>query len=120
MQKRAQVSLDGIWRFIPAAEGAASPKLGWAYIKVPGTWQSSRPADRRTWSRRAAVRSGTFMMGRACRAPGTSGRSVPAEWQGRAISLRFDRVCTDAMVYVNGRECGKSPGPGAPWISPQR
>ena len=32
---------------------------------------------------------------------------IPAEWQGRAISLRFDRVCTDAMVYVNGKQCGR-------------
>ncbi len=32
---------------------------------------------------------------------------IPAEWQGRAISLRFDRVCTDAIVYVNGTECGR-------------
>ena len=38
--KRSQVSLDGIWRFIPAVEGAAEPpKLGWAYLKVPGSWQ---------------------------------------------------------------------------------
>jgi beta-galactosidase len=32
---------------------------------------------------------------------------IPQDWQGRAISLRFDRVCTDAIVYVNGVECGK-------------
>ena len=33
--------------------------------------------------------------------------AIPAEWQGRAISLRFDRVCTEAMVYVNGTLCGR-------------
>jgi hypothetical protein len=38
---------------------------------------------------------------------------IPANWQGRALSLRFDRVCTEAIVYVNGTRCGKSPGPGA-------
>ena len=32
---------------------------------------------------------------------------IPAQWQGRAISLRFDRICTDAMVYVNGTQCGQ-------------
>src|SRR5579871_4532666 len=38
-RKRAQVSLDGIWRFIPAPEGTvAPPQVGWAYIKVPGDW----------------------------------------------------------------------------------
>ena len=38
--KRAQISLDGIWRFAPAAEAAPDPpKVGWAYLKVPGSWQ---------------------------------------------------------------------------------
>src|SRR5579859_2523866 len=43
--KRAQVSLDGIWRFAPSSEGPA-PKLGWGYIKVPGDWQArpNRPS----------------------------------------------------------------------------
>ena len=36
---------------------------------------------------------------------------IPAEWQGRVISLRFDRVCTDAIVYVNGQDCGRVPWP---------
>ncbi len=106
--KRAQVSLNGIWQFTPAAEaGAEPPKSGWAYLKVPGSWQSSRgksgdflalgggpPWDlydgtrvERAWYRRQVL--------------------IPAEWQGRLMSLRFERVCTDAMVYVNGRECGK-------------
>ena len=41
--KRSQASLDGIWRFIPAAAGQASPpKTGWAYIQVPGSWGSRR------------------------------------------------------------------------------
>ncbi|MGH9445347.1 MAG: glycoside hydrolase family 2 TIM barrel-domain containing protein, partial [Terriglobia bacterium] len=37
--------------------------------------------------------------------------SIPLEWQGRVISLRFDRVCTDAIVYVNDKECGRVPWP---------
>src|SRR6185312_10815802 len=32
---------------------------------------------------------------------------IPSDWQGRGISLRFDRVSTDAMVYVNDTPCGK-------------
>ncbi len=31
---------------------------------------------------------------------------IPANWQGRAVSLRFDRVSTDAIIFVNGKECG--------------
>jgi beta-galactosidase len=106
--KRAQVSLDGIWQFLPAAEGAAEPtKLGWAYINVPGDWQihPGKPSDflalgggpqwdlydgalvTRAWYRRQVP--------------------IPTQWQGRAISLCFDRVCTNAIVYVNGLHCGK-------------
>jgi hypothetical protein len=36
---------------------------------------------------------------------------IPVDWRGRAISLRFDRVCTDAIVYVNGVDCGRVPWP---------
>ncbi|HEX8834282.1 MAG TPA: hypothetical protein VF719_08775, partial [Abditibacteriaceae bacterium] len=34
---RGQLSLNGLWRFIPA-EGAAArdPQTGWGYIRVPG------------------------------------------------------------------------------------
>ena len=33
--------------------------------------------------------------------------SIPADWKGRSLSLRFDRISTDAIVYVNGSECGR-------------
>jgi beta-galactosidase len=36
---------------------------------------------------------------------------IPTEWQSRVISLRFGRVCTDAIVYVDGTECGRVPWP---------
>jgi beta-galactosidase len=106
--KRAQVSLDGIWHFIPAAERTAeAPKMGWAYIKVPGSWQSSRgrPAD--FVARGGGPQWDLYDGARVARAWYKRQVPIPAEWQGRAISLRFDRVCTDAIVYVNGTECGR-------------
>jgi beta-galactosidase len=106
--RRAQVSLDGIWRFVPAAELAAEPpKLGWGYIKVPGNWQihPGKPSDFLAFGSGPQwdLYDGSLV---TCawyqrQAP------IPAEWQGRAISLRFDRVCTDAMVYINGTQCGR-------------
>ena len=104
--KRAQVSLAGLWRFIPAAEGTAEPpKVGWAYIKLPGNWQSTRFSDFVSlgggpqWDLYDGARVGRAWYERPV--------AIPPEWRGRAISLRFDRVCTDAIVYVNGRECGR-------------
>jgi beta-galactosidase len=106
--KQALVSLDGIWQFVPATDKTTEPpKLGWGYIKVPGSWQSS------------ARKSGDFVaLGggpqwdlydgeHVARAWYQRQVPIPAEWQGRIISLRFDRVCTDAIVYVNGNQCGK-------------
>lgn len=108
--KRSQLSLDGIWRFMPAVAGeAAPPKAGWAYITVPGSWQSHRhkgkPSDL------VAVGSGpawdNYDGAKVASAWYERQAPVPGEWQGRVISLRFDRVCTDAIVYVNGTNCGR-------------
>ena len=101
--KRAQVSLAGIWRFIPAAEGTAEPaNLGWAYIKVPGNWQRSSDFPAIGGGPQWDLYDGALV----ARAWYQRQVPIPAEWQGRAISLRFDRICTDAIVYVNGTECG--------------
>jgi hypothetical protein len=105
--KRAQVSLAGIWRIIPAAEGTAEPpKVGWAYIKVPGSWQNSQGRSSDIVARGGGPQWDLYDGARVARAWYQRQVPIPAEWQGRAISLRFDRVCTDAMVYVNGTECG--------------
>jgi len=107
--KRAQVSLDGIWRFTPAID-AAPPKLGWAYLKVPGNWQS-RPGRRSDFVATGGGPQWDLYDGSLVERAWYERRvRIPAEWQGRVISLRFDRVCTDAIIYVNGTECG-----GVPW-----
>ncbi|HSA00117.1 MAG TPA: glycoside hydrolase family 2 TIM barrel-domain containing protein, partial [Candidatus Paceibacterota bacterium] len=106
-QKRARATLDGLWRFIPAAEASLEPpKAGWAYIKVPGSWQSSRGKSDLV-SRGGRPESDQYDGARVSRAWYERQVAIPAEWQGRQISLRFDRVCTDAIVYVNDKECGK-------------
>ncbi len=105
--KREQVSLDGIWRFTPAAEGVADPpKLGWAYIKVPGSWQDRQGRGSAFVARAGGPQWDLYDGARVARAWYQRQAPIPAQWQGRAISLRFDRVCTDAMVYVNGKSCG--------------
>jgi len=106
--KRAEVPLDGIWHFIPAAEAAAEPpKVGWAYIKVPGSWQSSRSRSSSFVAFGEGPQWDLYDGARVAHAWYERQVAIPAEWQDRAISLRFDHVCTDAIVYVNGKECGK-------------
>jgi beta-galactosidase len=105
--KRAQVSLDGIWRFTPAVEAETDPpKLGWAYIKVPGNWQD-RPGRRSAFLALGGGSKWDLYDGAlVTRAWYERQVVIPAQWQDREISLRFDRVCTDAIVYVNGKQCG--------------
>jgi len=106
--KRAQVSLDGIWRFTPASEAAAAkpPKRGWSYIKVPSDWQSHPGKPSPLLARGGGPQWDLYDGSSVARAWYEREVLIPAGWQGRAISLRLDRVCTDARVYVNGRPCG--------------
>ncbi len=105
--RRAQAMLDGIWRFVPAPEAAATPpKPGWGYIKVPGDWQSRSGRRSDILARGGGTKWDLYDGSSVTLAWYQRQATIPPEWQGRAISLRFDRVCTDAMVYVNGTPCG--------------
>jgi hypothetical protein len=106
--KRERIALDGIWRFTPAAEGGAEPlKLGWAFIKVPGDWQV-RPGKSSGFVALAGGPQWDLYDGASVSLAWYERQvPIPANWQGRAISLRFDRVSTDAIVHVNGRRCGE-------------
>lgn len=109
--KRSQVSLNGIWRFMPAVEGVMEPpESGWNFIKVPGSWQGNSGRDRdRVSSPLLGVgpQWTDFDGSRVELAWYERQVLVPAGWEGRSLSLRFDRISTDAIVYVNGQECGR-------------
>ena len=123
--KRSQASLNGIWRFIPAGAGEAEPpKLGWGFINVPGSWASGQEEEESAnLVVSTRLRSPVIVRGsgpqwdryddgsRVASAWYERKAPIPADWRGRAISLRFDRVCTDGIVYVNGKECGQVPWP---------
>ncbi|HET6383015.1 MAG TPA: beta-galactosidase [Armatimonadota bacterium] len=105
---RSQVSLDGDWRFNPTVEGATGPpETGWAYIKVPGDWQDHQGKPSSFVARGTGPEWDLYDGSSVSRAWYERQVPIPAEWQGRFISLRFDRVCTDAIVYVNGVDCGR-------------
>jgi beta-galactosidase len=112
--KRSRASLDGTWLFTPAIAGEAdAPKTGWAYIKVPGSWgsQSRRSAPSDLVSVGNGPQWAEYDGDHVASAWYEREVFIPSNWQGRVISLRFDRVCTDAIVYVNGAECGRVPWP---------
>ncbi len=105
---------------MPAVAGeAAPPKLGWGVINVPGSWARSQRARRQDEERSSnLIVSGSGPQwehyddgSHVASAWYEREVPIPAEWQGRVISLRFDRICTDAIVYVNGVNCGQVPWP---------
>ena len=105
--KRSQVSLEGIWQFTPAAETTVEPpKQGWAYIKVPGDWQIHPGKSSDFLALGGGPQWDLYDGALVTRAWYRRQVPIPSEWQGRAIRLCFDRVCTDAIVYVNGAHCG--------------
>lgn len=123
--KRSQASLDGIWRFMPArVDETSPPKLGWGFVNVPGSWANWHEEDRSAnLVVSTRLRSPRVVLGSGLRwdhyddGSGVTSAwyertvTIPAEWHGRVISLRFDRVCTDGIVYVNGKDCGHVPWP---------
>jgi beta-galactosidase len=106
--KRSQVSLEGIWRFMPAVAGEADPrKVGWAYINVPGSWGGSQGLSFDFVALGCGPRWKNYEGAMVVSAWYERRVHIPAEWQRRVISLHLDRVCTDAIVYFDGGECGR-------------
>ncbi|MBC7327638.1 carbohydrate binding domain-containing protein [bacterium] len=104
--KRACICLNGQWRFMPAKSVNSVTQSEWGSIWVPGSWNGS-------WRLPGIIEKGNgpswsdvdlLTLGRAWYEKTVQ---IPAEWEGRAILLRLERVSTDAIVYANGIECGK-------------
>jgi beta-galactosidase len=108
--KRAQVVLNGLWKFQPGVAGAKEPaSVGWGYLRVPGSWRTGystiaipqmvSPGSGPMWEpwQKDALDQGWYE--RTLR--------IPTDWQGRAIVLNFARISTDAWVYIDGKEAGR-------------
>ena len=104
--KRARVNLNGAWKFSPAQSGAQSnqaPPQGWGYMTVPGNWRRTQDL----------ITQGTGPQWTGYDGRQVSGAwyertfKVPADWKGRHISLDFQRVSTDATVWINDKPAGK-------------
>lgn len=120
--KRGQIYLNGRWQFMPAMDTTEPqpPQDDWGSIWVPGDWQHENDA---------AV-PGLISRGTGTAWQNFNGKSlskawyqrtvkIPADWQGRSILLDLQRVSTDAILYVNGKQCGQVEWPyGAVDITP--
>ena len=86
------LSLNGTWLFNPqpAGEFYKQPATAdWKPIIVPGQWSMQG-----------------FQVDSAAFAGYRTTFTLPADWQGRCVKLRFDGVSSEYQVYLNGTEIG--------------
>lgn len=91
------LSLNGTWLFNekPATRFYEQKQNGrdWKPIVVPGQWS---------------------MQGFKVDSAGFGGYqttfTLPADWQGKQVKLRFDGVSSESVVYLNGKEIGSHMG----------
>lgn len=100
--------LNGEWQFIPAESPAQQPpKTGWGSILVPGDWQHEndnsipgliKRGNGKIWE--------NFNGSQLTKAWYQRTILIPQDWQNKTLFLDFQRVSTDAEIYINGIKCG--------------
>lgn len=108
---RAEIVLNGVWLFQPSRGEEKQPGTDWGTIQVPGSWFPKSNAMP------GILESGT---GEQWKALGESSSvawyeraiKIPADWVGRQIVVDFERVSTDALVFLDGQEVGRLVWPG--------
>lgn len=91
------LSLNGTWQFNPSPKADFYTRKadtdGWHPIVVPGQWS---------------------MQGFKVDSAGFGGYqtlfTLPADWKGKQVKLRFDGVSSECIVWLNGKEIGTHMG----------
>lgn len=121
---RSEIVLNGLWHWLPAAgpsAAAPAPAAEWGLIWVPGAWgtqmwgyynnagpgfstpgvqKAGKSAEWKLWDE--SLRRGWY----------ERELTVPSSWAGREIVLSFDRIATDAEVWLDGERLGPVSWPG--------
>ncbi len=130
---RARICLNGLWNFCPDASQPL-PAIGdaaWGLKHVPGAWANGH------WNMQ--LRNSIHRFGRGPRwelprwqqsefrelesAWYRRSLELPADWAGSAIILDFERISTDAVVFIDGKKAGEVRWPGgevdiSSWVKP--
>jgi len=104
---RERISINGLWRWRPAADEQMPPPGGWGYLRVPGVWPVNSPR---------ASRPQVFYPDPGWRAQAEQGVTaawyereitVPQAWAGRRLGLYAEYVNSVAAIYIDGRKAGE-------------
>ncbi|MHB9049147.1 MAG: carbohydrate binding domain-containing protein, partial [Pirellulales bacterium] len=106
---RERVSINGLWRWQPAAEASDRvPEGNWGYFKVPGCWPGVSDylqQDCQTvfahpsWKQTRLGEIGAAWYEREI--------TVPADWAGRRITIAAEYVNSYTAVYLDGKKAGE-------------
>ncbi|MBN8490423.1 MAG: hypothetical protein J0M00_03205 [Burkholderiales bacterium] len=117
---RERVSLNGLWRWQPAAESAAPaaggeavPTHGWGYFKVPGPWPGITDYLQKDCQ---TVFAHPSWLERSLRGVSAAWYErtidVPSDWAGRRITASFEYLNSYASVFLDGHRVGEARFPG--------
>src|SRR4028118_491127 len=108
--KGSQIYLNGTWQFVPAVGNPQNPPVSpsWGSIQVPGDWQEEKSefipgiitrGTGKDWE--------NFNSKQLSKAWYQRNIDIPGGWKNRRIFIDLARVSTDAVIFVNGINCGQ-------------
>ncbi len=108
-ENRSEMIYNSAWKFTP--KFAKDKKSSSGYIYVPGAWTIRHswkrpllggiieyPKDK-SWNKNSLKNCYAATYERTI--------FIPESWKGKSIVLEIDRVCTDAVVFINNRKAGQ-------------
>jgi beta-galactosidase len=111
---RERLCLNGLWRWQPAGNDAATvPAENWGFFKVPGPWPG-----RSDWMQKDCQTAYPHPTWKDTQLADISAAwyqreiTIPPEWAGRRIALQADYLNSYAAVYVDGQKAGELRFPG--------
>jgi beta-galactosidase len=108
--KRSQIYLNGTWQFVPAVGNPQNPPVSpsWGSIRVPGDWQQETNESVPGIITRGSGKDWeNFNSKQLSKAWYQRNIDIPRDWTNRRIFIDLARVSTDAVIFVNGINCGQ-------------
>jgi beta-galactosidase len=106
---RERLSINGLWRWQPAADGVLEPPTtAWGYYKVPACWpgvQDYMQSDYQTlypepsWTNTNLAQVLSAWYERTI--------TIPATWAGRRIALEAEYLNSFATIYIDHHQVGQ-------------
>lgn len=122
---QSSLSLNGKWKFYFADVPEDIPQQffqtnfndsKWGLIDVPSNWEMQGYGDKLFRNVHAPFKANPPHVPREYNPTGAYRTSfnLPADWNGKEIFLRFEKVASASFVWVNGQEVGYNEGAQEP------